>query len=77
MTNNILVFRTDRIGDLLITCPAIVTIKKHFPNSSITMIASRKNYDYAKGLKIFEDVICLFLMATQRGSNLFQQPIQN
>jgi len=28
MINNILIFRTDRIGDLLVSCPAIITIKK-------------------------------------------------
>ena len=27
--NKYLIFRTDRIGDLLITCPLIATIKKH------------------------------------------------
>ena len=56
MSNNILVFRTDRIGDLLITCPAIVTIKKYFTNSKISIITSKKNYTYANDLKIFDEV---------------------
>ena len=56
MVNNILVFRTDRIGDLLVTCPAIVTIKKKIVNSKITLITSDKNYTYAKSLNIFDNV---------------------
>ena len=30
MSTNILVFRTDRVGDLLLTCPAFLSIKKNF-----------------------------------------------
>ena len=42
MVNNILIFRTDRIGDLLFTCPAIISIKKHLKDTKITLIASDK-----------------------------------
>ena len=57
MVNNILIFRTDRIGDLLFTCPAIISIKKHLKDTKITLIASDKNYHYAKSLKIFDDIL--------------------
>ena len=56
MGKNILIFRTDRIGDLIVTCPAIITIKKYFNNSNITLIASDKNFEYAKNLDIFDCV---------------------
>ena len=56
MDNNIIIFRTDRIGDLLVSCPAIISIKKNIKNSNITLIASQKNYEYAKGLNIFDEV---------------------
>tara|TARA_B100000029_G_scaffold231820_1_gene229184 strand:- start:3161 stop:4153 length:993 start_codon:yes stop_codon:yes gene_type:complete len=56
MGKNILIFRTDRIGDLIVTCPAIITIKKYFENSNITLIASDKNFEYAKNLDIFDCV---------------------
>lgn len=56
MLNNILIFRTDRIGDLLLTCPAIIAIKNYFSDSKITLISSEKNYEYAKSLKIFNEV---------------------
>ena len=57
--SNILIFRTDRIGDLLVSCPAIVTIKKYIKNSKITLVTSKKNHDYAKKLGIFDEV-CKF-----------------
>ena len=56
MNNKILIFRTDRIGDLIVSCPAIVTINKNITDSKITLIASIKNYDYAKSLNLFDDV---------------------
>ena len=56
MTNNILIFRTDRIGDLLATCPAMLTIKKKINNSKITLITSKKNFNYAKTFSFIDDV---------------------
>ena len=57
MFENILMFRTDRIGDLIATCPAILTIKKYFANSNLTLVTSKKNYIYAINLNIFNKVI--------------------
>ncbi len=56
MTKNILVFRTDRIGDLLLTCPSIKTIKQNFPESELTVIASERNYTYAKTFDFIDNV---------------------
>jgi len=56
MVNNILVFRTDRIGDLLLTCPTLLTIKNNLSDPRVTLIASNKNFAYAKSLKIFDKV---------------------
>ena len=56
MNKNILIFRTDRIGDLLITLPAIFSIKKNMKDSKITLIASQKNYEYAKTFNIFDNI---------------------
>ena len=53
---NILIFRTDRIGDLIFTCPTILTIKDNFKDSNITLITSEKNTSYAKKLNIFENI---------------------
>ena len=56
MVNNILIFRTDRIGDLLITCPAIISIKNYLEDTKITLVASEQNYAYAKTLGIFDKI---------------------
>lgn len=53
---NILIFRTDRIGDLIITCPTIISIQKYFKKCNTTLIASEKNYNYAKNLDIFDQI---------------------
>ena len=55
MNNNILIFRTDRIGDLLVSCPAIATIKENIIDSEITLITSKKNYEYAKSFNFFHE----------------------
>ena len=54
MAKNILIFRTDRIGDLIFSCPTIITIKDYFKDSVITIITSNKNYAYAKNLNLFD-----------------------
>ena len=53
---NILIFRTDRIGDLILTIPTILTIKKYFGEIDITLVASEKNYKYAEKLDIFSRI---------------------
>jgi len=56
MINDVLIFRTDQIGDLLATFPAIITIKNNIDNCKITLVASEKNYNYAKSFDVFEEV---------------------
>ena len=54
-----LIFRTDRLGDFLITLILINSIKKNDPNSYITVVASQYNYAYIKSFKIVDNVIIL------------------
>jgi len=56
MVKKILIFRTDRIGDLIISCPAIISIKKSIPDSQVTLITSSRNYNYAKSLNFFTNI---------------------
>jgi len=49
----ILIFRTDRIGDLIVTCPTVISIQKHLKECKTTLITSEKNHNYAKRLNIF------------------------
>lgn len=39
----ILLSRTDRIGDLILSTPAIATVRRSFPDAHVTMLCSRYN----------------------------------
>ena len=45
---NYLIFRTDRIGDFLITLPLIKSIKRNDLNSTIDIVTSTKNETHIK-----------------------------
>ncbi len=57
--NKYLIFRTDRIGDFLVTAILIKCIKDNDVNAHITIVASSKNYDYIKSFKSVDEVILL------------------
>lgn len=54
-----LIFRTDRIGDFLLTIILINCIKRNDPNSNITVISSKKNYHFIRSFKNVDEVIIL------------------
>ena len=56
LTNNYLFFRTDRIGDFLVSAILINSIKRNDNNSLITVVASKKNYFYIKTLDFIDEV---------------------
>lgn len=55
--NDYLIFRTDRVGDFLISAVLINNIKLNNPDSHITVIASSKNASYIKSFNFVNDVI--------------------
>ena len=57
--NKYLIFRTDRIGDFLLTAILIKSIKRNDPNSYIKIIASEKNFNYIKSFEIIDEVFLL------------------
>ena len=57
--NKYLIFRTDRIGDFLISAILLKCIKKNDPNGHIIVVASSKNYKYIKTFPYVNDVIQL------------------
>ena len=57
--NFYLIFRTDRIGDFLLTAIMINSIKRNDLNSHITVVSSKKNYDYIRTFKSVDEVILL------------------
>ena len=56
MSKKILLYRTDRIGDFLLTCPTIKTIKEFYPDSDLSIITSEKNYSYIQTFDFFKHV---------------------
>ena len=55
----ILIFRTDRVGDLLFSLILIKIVRKNYPNCRITLIVSPKNYNYAKTFEGIDKIILL------------------
>ena len=47
-----LIYRTDRVGDFILSCILIKSIKRNKPNSKITVICSDKNYEYVKNYSL-------------------------
>ena len=54
--NKYLIFRTDRIGDFLITAILVNSIKRNNPNAIIHVVSSIKNYDYIKSFNFIDEV---------------------
>jgi len=54
-----LIFRTDRVGDFLLSLSLIKIIKINYPDSKITVIASEKNANYIKTFDVVNNVIVL------------------
>ena len=55
--NKYLIFRTDRIGDFLISAILIKCIKKNDPNSKITLVGSKNNSSYIRYFDYVDEVI--------------------
>lgn len=54
-----LIFRTDRIGDFLITLPLLKSIKRNNPVSKISVVVSSKNIDFVKKSNYVDEVFLL------------------
>ena len=57
--NKYLIFRTDRIGDFLLTAILINSIKRNDDHSFVTVVSSEKNYNYIKSFDYIDEVILL------------------
>ena len=57
MKNRYIFFRTDRIGDFLLSAILMKSIKRSDKNSYITVVASQKNYSYIKNFNFVDNVI--------------------
>ena len=54
-----LIFRTDRVGDFLITAPLIKAIKTEDINSEIYIVCSNKNVEFIKEIDYIDGLFCL------------------
>ena len=54
-----LIFRTDRIGDFIISCPFILSYKEKKPQNKIEIVSSEYNYNYIKNFKFIDKIIPL------------------
>ena len=55
--NQYIFFRTDRIGDFLLSAVLIKSIKRNDPSAHITVVASKKNYYFIKSVNFVDNVI--------------------
>ena len=56
MKKKILIFRTDKIGDLLLSLPLIYTLKDIYKDSDLYLVGSLNNFNFAKEMTIFDEV---------------------
>ena len=69
---SVLLFRTDRVGDFLLSLSLIKIIKINYPNSNITVVASEKNYKYISSFEEVDDVIVLNNSLSSKISLIFK-----
>lgn len=54
---NILLVRTDRIGELVLTTPAIVAVRQHFPRAKITIIVNSSSVEAVEEAPFIDSII--------------------
>ena len=54
---NILIFKNDRVGDILHHSSIINNIKQNFKSSKLTLVCSRYNYSIAKNYEFIDELI--------------------
>ena len=56
---NIIISRTDKIGDLVLSIPAISMVKKMYPESKLYVLVRRYNAEIVKGFPFIDGVISI------------------
>ncbi|MCT7447127.1 glycosyltransferase family 9 protein [Aliarcobacter skirrowii] len=54
---NLLITRHDKIGDFIVSLPLFKAIKEQYPDTKLTALVSKVNFDFAKQLEFIDDVI--------------------
>ncbi|MGL5950215.1 MAG: glycosyltransferase family 9 protein, partial [Cetobacterium sp.] len=53
----ILISRTDKIGDLVLSIPSFYMIRKMYPEAEITVLVRNYNYEIVKNLPYIDRVV--------------------
>ena len=54
---NILIVRTDRIGDVILTTPSIAALRQHYPKAKISILVAPATYDLVDGNSCLDEII--------------------
>src|ERR1041385_8669613 len=69
----ILIIRTDRIGDVILTTPAIEAIRKNFPQAKISILVAEQTQDLVKGNPFVDEVLVDDRLGRHHGMTGFWQ----
>lgn len=56
---SIIISRTDKIGDLVLSVPAISTVKKMYPNAKLYVLVRKYNMEIVKGFTFIDGVLAI------------------
>lgn len=56
---SIIISRTDKIGDLVLSVPAISTVKKMYPNAKLYVLVRKYNMEVVKGFTFIDGVLAI------------------
>lgn len=56
---NIIISRTDKIGDFVVSIPSYATAKAMYPQARIIALVSKSNWMIAKNIKCIDECICV------------------
>ncbi|RXJ55313.1 glycosyltransferase family 9 protein [Candidatus Marinarcus aquaticus] len=54
---NLLITRHDKIGDFVVTLPLFKAIKEQYPQTKLTALVSKVNFEFAQNIDFIDDVI--------------------
>src|SRR5208283_5138589 len=65
--NNILIVRTDRIGDVVLTTPSIKAISRAYPNARISVLVTPMTYDLINGNPYVDEILVDYVQGRHKG----------
>ena len=73
---NILIIRTDRIGDVVLTTPAIKAVRNYFPEAKITVLMSPVTLDLLQGVDFIDEFMLDDRQGVNKGNKGFLKLVQ-